>query len=260
MINEQQLKDYKYLLETVGYAVVPNFLDSDTCNELKKKLVQQINSYDTKGSERSKLDRYHLHDLLTKDVSFGRLLEDERLQRLVALLLEEFWIMYAFTSSSLPPNESNYGGRLHVDSPRLIKDYPTNVGVIWALDPFATENGCTKVLPASHHSKTVPSEEFFEKNAHDVICDQGDLIIFNARVWHRAGFNNSSEWRHSLTMNCCRPYMKQRMDWVRFIPQDISNQLNEQAKRVIGYDTRLPVSLEEFFVDEKNRLYKSGQE
>jgi hypothetical protein len=54
--------------------------------------------------------------------------------------------------------------------------------------------------------------------------------------------------------------MKQRMDWVRFIPESISNQLNAQAKRIIGYDTRIPSSLEEFFQPEDKRLYKGGQE
>jgi ectoine hydroxylase-related dioxygenase (phytanoyl-CoA dioxygenase family) len=260
MINEQKLSDYKYKLETTGYVIVPNFLTQNKCEELKRKLMEQIDCYNLRENSRSKLDRYHIHDLLVKDVSFGKLLEDERLQKLVALLLKEYWVMYAFTSSSLPPNESNYGGRLHVDSPRFIRDYPTNVGVIWALDPFTIENGCTKMLPASHHSLTIPRDELFQEMAENVICNKGDLIIFNARVWHRAGFNNSNQWRHALTMNCCRPFMKQRMDWVRFIPKEIAEQLNDQAKRILGYDTRLPVNLDEFFVDASKRLYKPGQE
>jgi hypothetical protein len=54
--------------------------------------------------------------------------------------------------------------------------------------------------------------------------------------------------------------MKQRMDWVRFIPSKISDQLNTQARRIIGFDTRLPSSLEEFFLPENERLYKANQE
>ncbi len=54
--------------------------------------------------------------------------------------------------------------------------------------------------------------------------------------------------------------MKQRMDWVRFVPDNIADQLNESARRIIGYDTRLPSNLNEIFVDEKDRLYKGGQE
>jgi hypothetical protein len=54
--------------------------------------------------------------------------------------------------------------------------------------------------------------------------------------------------------------MKQRMDWVRFVPKEIVEQLNEQARRIIGFDTRLPTSLDEFFVSDSERLYKPNQE
>jgi hypothetical protein len=54
--------------------------------------------------------------------------------------------------------------------------------------------------------------------------------------------------------------MKQRMDWVRFIPESISSQLNSQARRILGFDTRLPSNLEEFFQPEELRFYKGNQE
>jgi hypothetical protein len=53
--------------------------------------------------------------------------------------------------------------------------------------------------------------------------------------------------------------MKQRFDWVRFVPRPIADALNPQARRIIGFDTRLPTSLEEFFLPEAQRLYKPGQ-
>ena len=37
-------------------------------------------------------------------------------------------IVYAYTSSSMPPHRSNYSGRIHVDSPRVIPGYMTNLG------------------------------------------------------------------------------------------------------------------------------------
>jgi ectoine hydroxylase-related dioxygenase (phytanoyl-CoA dioxygenase family) len=54
--------------------------------------------------------------------------------------------------------------------------------------------------------------------------------------------------------------MKQRMDWVRFIPEEISSKLNDQARRIIGFDTRLCSNLDEFFQPEDKRLYKANQE
>lgn len=254
------IDEHIYHMETRGYSVFPNFFSNSICDELKKHLNHEVENYVPFGNERSILDKYHMHDLLCKNLIFAKTLEDIRLQQIVAAILGDFWIMYAYTSSSVPAKGSNYGGRIHVDSPRYIQNYTTNVGVLWALDDFTLENGGTKLLPASHHSSKVPSEELFEKNCITVTCPKGTLLVFNARVFHRAGVNNTNNIRHSLTMNVCRPYMKQRCDWVRFLPIEITSQLNSQARRIIGFDTRLPTSLEEFFVSDENRLYKPNQE
>lgn len=258
-ISENELKEHEYSMQIRGYSIFPNFIDEDLCEILKVRLTRAIDSYSPLGSSRSVLDKYLLHDLIAQEITIAKLLEDNRLQDILSISLDPFWIMYAFTSSSLPPKGINYGSRLHVDSPRFIINYPTNIGVMWVLDDFTVENGATKLLPGSHNSPEVPNNEYFEKNCVQVTCKKGSFIVFNARVWHRAGENTTDYWRHSLTMNACRPYMKQRMDWVRLIPKEISNNLNEQARRIIGFDTRLPISLNEFFVEDNQRLYKPNQ-
>ena len=53
--------------------------------------------------------------------------------------------------------------------------------------------------------------------------------------------------------------MKQRMDWVRFLRPEIVTELNEQGRRLIGFDTRLATTMEEFFLPEDQRLYKANQ-
>ncbi len=262
-INHQTpavIAECTYLLDTVGYCVLPSYLDDEYCDFLSQRLEYAIGKYSPiEGVERSAQDRYHLHDLLCRDLAFAKLLEDRNLDALLAPHLGPYWILYAFTSSSLPPHGENYGSRIHVDSPRLIQGYPTNMGVIWTLTEFTSANGGTQLLPASHHSEAVPDSVFFERNSITLECPRGSLVLFNARVFHRAGSNSTDQFRHSLTMNACRSYMKQRMDWVRFIPSDISDQLDNQARRIVGFDTRIPTTLGEFFVPEDKRLYKSGQ-
>jgi hypothetical protein len=54
--------------------------------------------------------------------------------------------------------------------------------------------------------------------------------------------------------------MKQRMDWVRLIPREFTDVLNDQARRLIGFDTRVPTSMQEYSLPEKDRLYKANQE
>lgn len=258
-IPQPALAEHHYALTAMGYTTVADALPAELCDELKQLLQAAIDTYVPAGSERSLQDRYLMHDLLCRDRAFAALLEDPRLQQLLAPFLGDHWILYAFTSSSLPPGDTNYGHRVHVDSPRIVPGYPTNMGVMWLLDEFVPENGATEVLPGSHTTSLEPTLEFFERNRVVVTAGKGAMIVFNARLFHRSGINHTGSWRHALTMNACRAFMKQRMDWVRFVPREIADGLSTQGRRLLGYDTRLPASLEELHLPEDERLYKPGQ-
>jgi ectoine hydroxylase-related dioxygenase (phytanoyl-CoA dioxygenase family) len=258
-LTAQDVASHCDSMDERGFSIIPGILDAPTCRLLRDRLARAISEYRPGAALQSQLDRYLIHDLLCQDRMFAGLLEDVRLQQLVEPFLGASWIMYAFTSSSLPPHDSNYGSRIHVDSPRFVPGYAFNIGVMWALDAFTTENGATRLLAGSHKTEAAPEPEYFDQHCVEATCPAGSMIVFNARTFHRAGFNATDEWRHALTMNACRPFMKQRFDWVRFIPAAISDSLNAQARRIVGFDTRLPTSLAEFFVPEEERLYKSGQ-
>ena len=260
LIDDSDLTEHLYNIKTRGYSLIHNFLNEDSCQVLKKTMCNSIEKYQpTKSSLRSFHDKYQIHDLINTDINYGYLLEDPRLQQLISPFLGDCWIMYAATSSSIPPGGVNYASRLHVDSPRFSKDYIFNMGLIWTLDDYTAENGALKILPGSQNCEKIPTLDFFEKNSTQIICKSGTLLVFNARTVHKTCVNESINWSHSMTLNACRSFMKQRIDWVRFIPEHISSKLNLQARRLIGFDTRLPTSLEEFFVPEEERLYKSNQ-
>lgn len=260
-LSETEAAEHAYHIRTRGYSVIHGFLSQDETLALKQSMQQAIESFKpVPGVERSFLDRYQIHDLINRDINYGRLLEDPRLQQLIAPHLGEHWIMYAATSSSIPPHGTNYASRLHVDSARFHPGYNFNMGVIWALDDYTLDNGgALKILPGSQHVDDRPDLDFFEKHCIQVTAKAGALLVFNAKIYHRTFENRTDDWNHSMTLNACRSFMKQRMDWVRFIPQDISDRLNAQARRLIGFDTRLPTNLEEFFLPEEQRLYKANQ-
>lgn len=254
------IAEHIYNIQTRGYSLIESFLTENECETLKKGMVSALEDYKSRNtSERSFLDRYQMHDLLIRDHNYARLLEDPRLDQLISPFLGQYWIMYAATSSSIPPHGTNYAHRLHVDCSRFQPNYIFNMGVIWALDPYETENGALKILPGSQHVETAPSEVYFERNAQELICPKGTLVVFNAKTYHRTRPNNTDDWQHSMTLNACRSFMKQRMDWVRYIPESLANELNPLARRLIGYDTRLPTNLDEFFLPEESRLYKVNQ-
>lgn len=260
LLSDAEVAEHIFHIQTRGYSVLHRFLEKEECNTLKLGMEEALQEFKpSERSERSLLDQYQMHDLINRDINYGRLLEDPRLQQLISPHLGEYWIMYAATSSSIPPYGKNYASRLHVDSPRFYPGYIFNMGVIWVLDDYTSENGALKILPGSQHSDMTPDLELFENNCTQVICEASTLIIFNAKIYHRTCDNSTNVWNHSMTLNACRSFMKQRMDWVRFVPNEISDQLNAQARRLIGFDTRLPCSLDEFFVPDDQRLYKSNQ-
>lgn len=261
LLSENELLEHIYLIKTRGYSIIPNFLEESELHILKEGMEKAISLFKpVEGVERSFQDSYQIHDLINNDINFGRLLEDPRLQQLVAPILGEHWIMYAATSSSIPPLGSNYSSRLHVDCPRFHPGYVFNMGIIWALDDYTLENGAAlKILPGSQHSEVRPDLNFFEKHCINATCKAGSMLLFDAKIFHRTFENSTENWNHSMTLNACRSFMKQRMDWVRFIPKEITDKLNPQARRLIGFDTRLPTNLDEFFVPEEQRLYKAGQ-
>jgi len=43
------------------------------------------------------------------------------------------------------------------------------------------------------------------------------------------------------------------------VPEAIARDLSVQARRILGFDTRVPASLDEFFLPDSERLYKPGQ-
>ena len=260
-LSIEEAAKHEYLINTRGYTLLPGFLDLAQTRILKQLMEQAIYRFKpVPGVERSYQDQYQIHDLMVQYLDFARLLEDYRLQQLIQPHLGLHWVMYAATSSSIPPHGVNYANRLHVDSPRFCQNYLFNIGVIWALDDCTISNGgALKILAGSQHCEIMPHPSVFEDNCDQITCKEGSLIVFNARAAHKTCQNITDRWNHSMTLNACRSFMKQRMDWVRFIPAEISSQLNHQARRIIGFDTRVPENLDQFFLPEERRLYKSNQ-
>ena len=202
-----------------------------------------------------------MHNCHEESINFLEAYQHPCIVRCLSELLGDSYIIYAFQSSSLPPNGTNFARRIHCDSPRLIKDYITNIGVILTLDNYSEQTGAIEFMPFSFDTAIPPGEEDFEMSSQKVFCDKGSIIIFNARTFHREGLNSTDTFRHSLTCNFCRCYMRQRFDFVRMAQASGSIlQMTEQQRKLIGYNVRVPTSLDEFFLPPEKRLYLSGQE
>lgn len=191
---------------------------------------------------------------------FLELFDNPRLLAPFEAALGEGCIVYAYTSSSMPPGRSNYSQRIHCDCPRLIPGYMTNMGATIALDDFTEENGATYYLPGSHLLPGPPPPERFFAAARRLIVPAGSVWYFNARVWHAGGVNRTGAWRHALTINMCRPYMKQRIDIPRAMSGMDMTGVSERVLQKLGFHSQVPASLDEYYAPPEARKFRQKAE
>ncbi len=247
-------------LQEDGFAVVPEVIDQQTVSVMRSAL-EEANLRQEKewGDFLDYTDKNMVHNLMMHHQVFVDLLSNPVMHTYLSEAIDKQCILYAYTSSSIPPKGTNFSSRVHVDSPRFIPGYTTNAGFIVALDDFTDDNGATYFLPGSHLSDKVPSDEEFFAKARRAYPKAGDGIVFNARTFHFGGANNTDTARHAVTMNVCRSFMRQRFDYPRLMPDEMVKSMDETGRRFIGYNVRVPVGLDQYYVPADQRLYKSGQ-
>lgn len=252
--------DFKNDILIQGYSIVENVLSPEFVTKAKAELEMAIE----KEVEYHKTNEFSDFGMVLLCSLYGgafiELFDNKKLNDAFNSVLGDGSIVYAYTSSSMPPHKSNYSNRIHVDCPRLIPEYVTNMGATILLDDFTEENGATWFLPFSQTMPEKPADEEFYRNGKRVIAKAGSVWFFNARVWHAGGNNLTDKWRHALTINMCRPYMKQRIDIPRAMQDmDLSN-VSQQALQKLGFFAQVPASYDEYYTSPEKRKFKQPAE
>lgn len=242
-----------------GFTVVTDAVDPAVAAEWRDALAVLTAAQRAAMTDLTKVDDYMVHNPMMLDARFYDVLEHPAVVSALDALLGPTSIVYAYTTSSMPAGGSNYSRRVHVDSPRVIPGYITNLGVIVALDDFTPENGATYFLPGSFERLDPPTDDEFFAGAERVYPKRGELVVFNARTWHYGGLNTTEHERHAVTINACRSYMRQRFDYPRLVGDEAGATLSPVLRRLLGFDVRVPASMEEYYLPEEQRLYKAGQ-
>lgn len=241
-----------------GFAVLHGAVRDLDIDPVRERLAELIDD-DRASSYSNPVDDFMVQNLMLRDRRFLDLLAHTAIIGAFDALLGTTSIVYAYTSSSLPARGTNYSNRIHVDCPRVIPGYITNIGVIVPLDDFTGATGGTRFLPRSFEQIEPPDRETFERDAVRPAAGPGDLIVFNARTWHEGGLNTTDRDRHAVTINGCRSYMRQRFDYPRMIPADVAAALPESTLRLLGFHVQVPTTLEDYYAPADRRGYRPGQ-
>jgi ectoine hydroxylase-related dioxygenase (phytanoyl-CoA dioxygenase family) len=83
--------------------------------------------------------------------------------------------------------------------------------------------------------------------------------VFDSTLWHAAGRNASPRDRLGINQQFTRSFLKQQIDYVRALGDEVVERQAPRTQQLLGWYTRVVTSLDEFYRPTEARLYRSGQ-
>ncbi|MDR5903051.1 phytanoyl-CoA dioxygenase family protein [Halomonas icarae] len=171
---------------------------------------------------------------------------------------DEPYICNSLTPIGGFPEFTTYVHKLHRDVRTLIPGYPLKLNMLVMCDDFTPENG-TLVLSGSQNRHEPPSDEEFEKHHERFTAPAGSVVLFNSTLWHKGADIHGDRARVALTVGYGRAYVKPAMDYARMLGEEYGRSLSPLTRQVLGYNARVPVSLDEWYRPAGERLYHADQ-
>jgi ectoine hydroxylase-related dioxygenase (phytanoyl-CoA dioxygenase family) len=255
-------------LRYAGCALVEGVLDPAEVERTRGRMydVQQAIRDDV-GADR--LERAGelgvLRLMMGYDEHFLRLLEIPEILAIVDATVSPTAILHLQNGFILPPQPGGNGRggtfqqSFHRDFPRYLNGYLCSINTLLTLDEFTPENGGTIVVPGTHQRAERPDDEFLAAAAASVRCPAGTAIVFDSTLWHAAGVNGSARDRVGINQQFTRSFLKQQVDYVRALGDDVVERQEPRTQQLLGWYTRVVTSLDEYYQPSERRLYRSGQ-
>jgi hypothetical protein len=261
-MNIQQVEE----LKSKGFTILSNQVDSEWLSILSSEMDKAFAHHreiQLRNGNDITTDGVALHALLSssKFIDFlYTLLDNGFVKSLQDSFFKSKCILNSFSALNNLPNQPNFSAIVHRDLRFYSAEFPVMVNCLIMVDDFTIENGGTYLLPYSHLEERKPSDEEFFANAIQATGKSGDILIFNANVWHAAAPNKTQDGRKAIPFTVSKSFMKQLLDYPRAIGYDMKDSFREDMQQLLGYHSRVPASLDEWYTGEKERYYKKDQD
>lgn len=254
-------------LRHTGCAVVEGVLDADFL-EATRAALYRAQAAILREVGRERLERAGelgvLRLVLKFEDHFFRYLEipevlevvDATIGETAILHLQNGFILPPFPPGTTPPVFQN---QFHRDFPRVLGGHLMSVNLMFAVDPFTTDNGATLVVPGTHQRASASDPAFLFRSAIPAICGAGGMLVFDSTLYHAAGANASGRDRLAINHQFTRSYLKQQIDYVRALGEEVLVRQKPRTQQLLGCYTRVVTSLNEYYRPEGERLYRKGQ-
>lgn len=253
-------------LREQGYTIIRNLINNTWLDKLKFALDKAfIEHRQTQVNNNNDIQTggVALHVLLS-DPLFINFLEELHNKNFFNFLSKHYFksncIINSFSALNNLPNQPNFSATIHRDLRFYSGDFPIMLNCLLMVDDFTIKNGGTYLLPYSHLKEYKPSDNEFFQNAIQAVGKKGDMLVFNANVWHSSAPNITQTHRRAIPITVSRSFMKQLLDYPRAIGYDKIDSFSFELQQLLGYHSRVPASLDEWYQPEDKRFYKKNQD
>ena len=249
-----QEQDSIYQIKKNGYVLLNNVLDDKQCEIYKTMLSHDAEKYSSFHVGSQNMDHglndknmekivYNLHN---KRIEYFDLCDHPKVFPIIKKMLQEG----SYQNSSLMnligfdarnPSKNSKPQQLHLDSSLPGQGgYPLMMVVMFMLDDFTKENGCTRIVPGSHlRSDFAENNKKYDEEI-SVEAKQGSALIFDGSLWHGGGEKTSDASRWAVIPSYGRSFIKPAFDFSENIPSNIFNQLTGERKKLLGLNSCPP--------------------
>ena len=253
-------------LQLNGYTIVKDVIPTDWIPDIRKVI-------DISFDEHRKIQTNNNNDIKTEGVALHALLSDSLFIKILYHLLDfglieeletKFFksncILNSFSALNNIPNQPNFSSIVHRDLRFYSGEFPMMLNCLIMVDDFTKENGGTYLLPKSHLIEKKPTDIEFFRDSIQAVGNGGDVLVFNANVWHASAPNTTNSDRRALPFTISKSFMKQLLDYPRALGYDKMNTFTEKMQQLLGYHSRVPASLDDWYQPEDKRFYKKNQD
>ena len=245
-----------------GYIKIPNFFSLSTIERLRIALDSCILKYASihESLGYTKPTQGGAHHLLIDGDVFLDILNDFAKLSIIADALEGKFIVNSFGGFNNVKDADLYVCNIHRDIRLFLPGRPLMLNLLVMLDDFTLDNGATHVLSGSHKEEFKPEADAFFGTGTRIIGEAGDILIFDSRLWHAAGKNTTDKPRRALTITFTNPFFKQQFNYCLNFSSEQIKSMSDAQKQLLGYFSRTPSSLAEWYAPLVSRMYRADQD
>ncbi|WP_219060395.1 phytanoyl-CoA dioxygenase family protein [Pseudomonas sp. UMAB-08] len=258
------MKEIWTSLNEQGFVSLPSLIDATLLSRLQDDLATAIERCRHVQLENNITQRTEqtAHHILERDNSFIDLLghfSDWGILDLLEHMLGGAAVLNSFGGLNNLSSTNAYVRNVHRDVRSWSGESMQMAQALVLLDDFVPNNGPTLFLPGSHRSPEKPDDATFDAHAIKALGGIGSIYLFDSRIWHAAGINQTSGPRRCLTLTFTRSFFKQQFDYCRALGQDFCEAQAPTLQQLLGWYARTPSNLHEWYQPEDQRFYRKSQ-